>query len=304
MEKEAKNLIYKALKLRPYDLELLTSAFEISSSNKDLINLKSFVKEFIHKNPYEYSAIKILLLIDERLDNLEESYRFLNKIIDKSGIQNTSAVAALAYLESITDYVPRSYFNLKRDFIEYDLSNNFSKERLNILIDNIENNFDAFKDPEEQSLKGGDVRYLKKNINREVDAFFKELSPYIKEFISLLNQSTNPLVIPNFNQMHEGIWTISIKNEGNMLTHFHPRGIISGVIYLELEEGKGGEFILGCSPSNFKKNGCSIKVQAKQLKLLLFPSYYFHKTLPYIGKKDRICLSFDFMTEEQKERNY
>ena len=43
MEKEAKNLIYRALKLRPYDLELLTSAFEISSNSLFYISITGLV---------------------------------------------------------------------------------------------------------------------------------------------------------------------------------------------------------------------------------------------------------------------
>jgi hypothetical protein len=39
-----------------------------------------------------------------------------------------------------------------------------------------------------------------------------------------------------------------------MEPHYHPKGLLSGVIYLDVDKDKSGNFIIGSSPSAMEDN--------------------------------------------------
>jgi len=307
MKKEQiKKLVFKSLEAKPHNIEIFKNCFEISSVKEDFLFLEKKLKNYIKNSPFEYIGLKLLLLISLRLNKREECYLYLKEIIKETSQENTSALAISAYLESeiFKSNENRVYFNTKRDVKQYNLDPAFSDKYSKEIISSINNSFTPHSEPKDQSVKKGSVRYLKLGKNNYLDNLFFDLNKYVNDFISSINESSSPIDIPDLEDLYPGFWTVSLKNEGNMLPHFHPRGIISGVIYLQLEKNSGGELFMGCEPSGVKEKRDLLKIKTEPFKLVLFPSYYFHRTSIYVGKKERICLSFDFMTENQKMRNY
>ncbi len=86
--------------------------------------------------------------------------------------------------------------------------------------------------------------------------------------------------------------------------HLHPDGWVSGVYYVELQDAKdapGGEragwiefgrplaeFAIKAAP----KVEC---IRPEVGRMLLFPSYFYHRTPPFESAGRRIGLAFDFM---------
>jgi uncharacterized protein (TIGR02466 family) len=98
-------------------------------------------------------------------------------------------------------------------------------------------------------------------------------------------------------------WAVVLKAQGQQGPHFHPDGYISGVYYLQLpsvvksaaddsgciEFGRTNEAIGGRAPPLLEV------VRPEEGLLLLFPSYFYHRTLPFDGPEPRICVAFDVL---------
>lgn len=103
------------------------------------------------------------------------------------------------------------------------------------------------------------------------------------------------------------LWATVLRQGGHQRPHIHPRGWISGVYYAQVPEvaptaipGAGHlelgrpERILPLPPRPLLR-----QVEARPGRLVLFPSYLFHRTIPFLGRDERprISLAFDLVPE-------
>ena len=92
------------------------------------------------------------------------------------------------------------------------------------------------------------------------------------------------------------MWAVRLNSGGHQTAHIHSSGWISGVYYTSLPKlnktlNEGAlEFGVDYPKDKFKS---LYTVQPEEGTLILFPSYYMHKTVPFESKKQRICISFD-----------
>lgn len=94
------------------------------------------------------------------------------------------------------------------------------------------------------------------------------------------------------------MWATVLHEAGHQTPHIHPAGWLSGVFYLDAgqpaKEGAGDilfghpqrEFALSAPPR-------AARHRPRDGDVLLFPSYFFHHTIPYCGPATRISLAFD-----------
>ena len=124
--------------------------------------------------------------------------------------------------------------------------------------------------------------------NHDLDKH-KEMKLLKKNFEMLLN---NKVKLDIFKKDTIGkfkiksMWfTIQNKNEG-VHSHNHPKSILSGVYYINVENNSGGEIILDVGD---KKITHSPKIN----DLIIFNSTVFHSVNPYLSKNDRIAVAWD-----------
>lgn len=97
-----------------------------------------------------------------------------------------------------------------------------------------------------------------------------------------------------------GSWSSKLGNGGFHINHVHPRGWISSCYYVDLpqavqdEAGRQGWIKFG-EPSF--DVGLSIRraIQPKVGRLVLFPSYMWHGTVPFHDSHARITVAFDIL---------
>ena len=104
-------------------------------------------------------------------------------------------------------------------------------------------------------------------------------------------------------------WVTRLRTQGYQQGHIHPTAWISGVYYMQLPpvdesapEAGGIEF--GRSPSYYPDGGDqgdTRLIRPTEGTLVLFPSYFYHRTIPFDGSDQRITLAFDFRTAEFHE---
>jgi tetratricopeptide (TPR) repeat protein len=106
-------------------------------------------------------------------------------------------------------------------------------------------------------------------------------------------------------------WTVIMRPQGHQIAHLHPEGWISGVYYVELppvvaeNKDQAGWIEFGRPPTDIplKNEVPTVRVQPQEGLMVLFPSYFYHQTIPYGSvntlplanplPERRICIAFD-----------
>jgi uncharacterized protein (TIGR02466 family) len=107
-------------------------------------------------------------------------------------------------------------------------------------------------------------------------------------------------------------WTTILQSGGHQAPHMHARGWLSGVYYVELPklmsaaaqdhaapehavQDQAGWIEFGRPPKTYvlRREPCVRAVQPRAGMMVLFPSYVFHRTIPFQSGGQRISIAFD-----------
>lgn len=99
------------------------------------------------------------------------------------------------------------------------------------------------------------------------------------------------------------LWGTLLADGGHQHSHIHAGGWMSGVYYVELpagvaksdDESHAGWIEFGHPPPEFDAEfePQTVFFEPREGEALFFPSYYFHRTVPFSGTAERISLAFD-----------
>ena len=102
-------------------------------------------------------------------------------------------------------------------------------------------------------------------------------------------------------------WATRLAGQGHLDPHIHFTGYIGGVYYPLLPDvvadpGRAGAgwFELGRPPQRFRCRSEPLmrRIQPKEGRLLLFPGYFFHNTVPFVSSQRRISIAFDLLRRD------
>ena len=108
---------------------------------------------------------------------------------------------------------------------------------------------------------------------------------------------------PRFNAI--ACWSVVLPGQGRQVPHIHPAAWLSGVYYAELPravektDSTQGWIEFGTPPETFvltRKTPVRL-LKPKEGLLVLFPSYFYHRTIPFEGDEERVSIAFDFVPE-------
>ena len=95
-------------------------------------------------------------------------------------------------------------------------------------------------------------------------------------------------------------WYLKMKKGGNLGSHIHEEGWISGCVYLKLptvrKDPTEAAFEYGTHGDNYPRQHDNFPTQVVIQKvgdIVLFPSSLFHHTIPFNSDEDRVCVAFD-----------
>jgi hypothetical protein len=99
------------------------------------------------------------------------------------------------------------------------------------------------------------------------------------------------------------MWCVVMQRGGHQVPHVHPEAWLSGIYYPQLPEvvrsGKNleGWLAFGEPDRNFprKLEARVLHLQPREGSLVLFPSYFFHHTIPFNAQGTRISVAFDLV---------
>ncbi|MBY8978026.1 tetratricopeptide repeat protein [Rhodobacteraceae bacterium NNCM2] len=93
-------------------------------------------------------------------------------------------------------------------------------------------------------------------------------------------------------------WATVLDSGGYQDSHNHPSGVLSGVYYVQLpDDGEAGaiEFGRPARPFTPPKEPDVMVIRPQTGLLVLFPSYFWHRTIPFEGGGQRISIAFDLI---------
>jgi len=181
----------------------------------------------------------------------------------------------------------------------YNSIGEFNAELQNALDD-----LHKFKDaPLDQSVRGGiqtspNLVYLKHSV---LETFFEMIDMPIKEYIAEIGTAPrHPLTRRNTGEYRlHSAWSVRLSAGGYHVNHVHPEGWISSSYYvdipenLETDKDKAGWISFGEPPTKTDGLGPELDLPVKTGRLVLFPSYLWHGTIPIKEGTSRLTLPFD-----------
>lgn len=105
---------------------------------------------------------------------------------------------------------------------------------------------------------------------------------------------------------HLASWATVLRGQGNLVPHIHFDGYLGGVYYPRMpdvvaEPGQdhAGWFELGQPPPELHCRAApeTRLIQPAEGRMLLFPSYIYHRTVPFHSAQHRISIAFDVVPE-------
>lgn len=156
--------------------------------------------------------------------------------------------------------------------------------------------------PLEQSLRGGSQANLSQKLQADdplIRAYVAALDESIRAYIAAMpNDVTHPLTLRRTRKHAvSGMWSVLLKPGGFHVNHIHPDGWISSSYYVSLPKGMSGGKQQGWikfGEPNLPIPGCGVEkvVEPKEGRLVLFPSYMWHGTIPF-SSGERLTAPFD-----------
>lgn len=133
-----------------------------------------------------------------------------------------------------------------------------------------------------------------------VRAFFQAVDGPIRRHLERMGPGADPLRGRNTGGYRlSGAWSVQLRPGGFHAAHIHPGGWLSSACYIDLPAAVDGEdrqgwigfggppFAPGLPHERFEK--------PEPGKLVLFPSYLWHGTLPFGGDQTRLTIAFDIV---------
>ena len=159
---------------------------------------------------------------------------------------------------------------------------------------------------------GADILLLLQHPTPAITAFAGTLRAAIDQHLAALPvEPGHPFLDRRIADYALDIWGTVLKAQGHQSPHIHPTGWMSGVYYVQMPEslGSGGHnadhsgwIEFGRPPDSFKltREPAVELVRPQPGLTLFFPSYLYHRTIPFEGPTPRISIAFDVRPPAQR----
>lgn len=159
--------------------------------------------------------------------------------------------------------------------------------------------------PLDQSLRHGSqtTRSLLTIDDPIIKQYLRALEEPIRAYIATMKNPDHPWSGRKSDKFRlSGCWSVKLKANGYHVNHIHPEGWISSAYYVSLPDAaKSGETQEGWikfGEPRWPLPHCGVEkvVQPKEGRLVLFPSYMWHGTIPF-SQGERLTAPFDVVPE-------
>jgi Flp pilus assembly protein TadD len=171
------------------------------------------------------------------------------------------------------------------------------------LVDHVQRHPDLTYEPVLKATKGGsqtpDLLAGDKGPVARLEAIMRDK---ISGYISEADPARHPYLAHAPANWQLIMWGTCLNAQGRQAPHIHPGAWLSGVYYAALppEMGKGGdqqdgwiEFGRGGDEFPTEAEPVTRMFEPKEGRLILFPSFMFHRTIPFDSTQPRVSIAMD-----------
>ncbi len=166
-------------------------------------------------------------------------------------------------------------------------------------------------EPFDQTLRGGTqtMGHLFSRRMRAIQPLYERLAETVSRYIRELPDDPSRTFLSRKQSEFtcSGAWSARLRSSGYHANHIHPEGWISSAYYVSLPDAiddeaghqgwlKFGESNLGLSARDIPVH----LVKPKVGRLVLFPSYFWHGTVPFTADDVRLSVAFDVIPGRQE----
>ena len=158
--------------------------------------------------------------------------------------------------------------------------------------------------PLEQSLRGGSQtsQNLRAVEHPAVTAFFDAIDTPVRAYLDHVGRGEGPLPSRNTGEYGiKGVWSVRLRQGGRHVDHVHSEGWISSAFYVDLPSTldapeREGWIRFGRPPFPTRPPiEPFLHVRPEPGRLVLFPSYLWHGTVPFTSDEQRLTVAFDLV---------
>ncbi|WP_281299695.1 MULTISPECIES: tetratricopeptide repeat protein [unclassified Iodidimonas] len=166
----------------------------------------------------------------------------------------------------------------------------------------------AHQHPMEQTLRGGSqtMGSLFSRDYPEIQQARALFEAAIKDYIKALPDDPAHVFLNRKSRdfSFSGSWSVRLHRHGFHVNHVHAKGWISSCYYVELppstHQGDGQQGWIKFGESSLGLGGedaIQRVIQPKPGRLVLFPSYVYHGTIPFDDEAERLTIAFDVVPD-------
>ena len=129
--------------------------------------------------------------------------------------------------------------------------------------------------------------------------------------VALPQDQSHPFLVDIPNRIRITAWGVILDEGAYQVPHIHPSAWLSGVYYVALPPALGADDDGSAGWIEFGRPYWDFRIRAEpetrliepeEGLMLLFPSYMFHRTLPFSGTGERISIAFDVLRGDDGKR--
>jgi tetratricopeptide (TPR) repeat protein len=162
-----------------------------------------------------------------------------------------------------------------------------------------------------QSLRHGTetTEDLARHTDPVIRALFQAFDTPIRNYLTHIGRGSDPLRRRNDGSYRfNGGWSVRLRTAGYHNNHVHPRGWISSAFYVDLPDNMAASSHDGCLA--FGEPGIATQptlpaqhvIRPAPGMLVLFPSYFWHGTVPFTSAQARLTVAFDVLPDVRRPR--
>jgi hypothetical protein len=134
-------------------------------------------------------------------------------------------------------------------------------------------------------------------------ALQEALGPAVVAYLRGISPAGHPFVTSRPASAFFDVWCVVLRRGGHQVPHIHPEAWLSGVYYAQLPEamreaeGEQGWLSFGEPDRPYPRllEPRVVRVRPEEGLLVLFPSYFYHRTIPFETAGTRISIAFDLV---------
>ncbi|MFT7671372.1 MAG: hypothetical protein ACI8X5_004090 [Planctomycetota bacterium] len=164
-----------------------------------------------------------------------------------------------------------------------------------------------FEPTDRSTMLGEQTGELQTDSNTAIARLVDLIQYHVARFITYLPEDpAHPYLSRKPTEFSLSVWGTRLASGGHQAAHIHPGGWVSGVYYtgIPTEVSKdncqhSGWIQFGGAPSSWplERERVTHDFPPVEGTLILFPSYFYHRTLPFESDTKRVSIAFDAIPE-------